>query len=358
VEEELDAFANETGQDLAADSPVLADKLSSYLRGKGKRVRPLLFVMAYQALANDSPGGLFRTALAFEILHDFILVHDDIVDRADLRRGRPSLNAQLDQNLPSHLPLTGSDLALIAGDVLYALGIQAFMAVDMDRKRKERALDNLIRGGVRTGLGEFNELILSTGDWEGVTKESIFAVCDLKTASYSFSCPLTCAAILAGSPQWVIDRFGAYGMYMGRAYQILDDVLDLTGEAAGTGKGSFSDIRERRKTIPLWYAVRESGLQAHSGRLLRGGLIFRGGGLSRSDRRFLRRVLSSGRVSGSRVQRFRAVLGRTGALDRALADVQHLREQAFSELTPIMVDFPNLEQVHWYCSGLIKPRDA
>ncbi len=98
---------------------------------KGKRVRPTLFIIGYLGFTKKIAVGLYTSALSIELLHDFMLVHDDIIDKSDTRRGKPSMHKLFDKYLSGHKDnkFNGEDLAIVAGDVMYAMGINAFLNI-------------------------------------------------------------------------------------------------------------------------------------------------------------------------------------------------------------------------------------
>ncbi|MFH1201631.1 MAG: polyprenyl synthetase family protein [Candidatus Omnitrophota bacterium] len=237
-------------------SPVLFSCIKDFIKRKGKRVRPVLFVVGYLGFAKKEAPGLYKSAVAIEIFHDFMLVHDDIIDKSQTRRGKPSMHAMLNRYLSGKgdIKFSGQDLTIVAGDVMYALAINAFFSVKEEPYRKEKALRRLIDAAVYTGSGEFVELLCGIKNIDKITKEDIYKIYDLKTANYTFSSPLSIGAILAGAPLKEVNKLSQYGMYLGRAFQIKDDILGIFGEESYTGKSNLTDLREGKKTILIWYA--------------------------------------------------------------------------------------------------------
>ena len=157
-------------------------------------------MIGYLGYAGKTAPSLYRSAASLELLHDFMLVHDDIIDKSDTRRGQPSMHALLNKYLKNHrdIKFTGEDLAIIAGDVMYAMALHAFLSVREDPKNKEASFKKLIEAALYTGTGEFIELILSLKNIDAITKNDIYKIYDLKTANYTFSTPLVMGATLAG----------------------------------------------------------------------------------------------------------------------------------------------------------------
>jgi len=164
VEKELRAYTRAIDRlySLNKLSPILFKSIKEFILGGGKRVRPILFCIGYLGFSKKTPPGLYRSALSLELLHDFLLVHDDIIDKSSMRRGKPSMHTRLKRCLFGNkkAKFSGEDLAIVAGDVMYAMGLDAFLAVKEDPLRKEAALRKLIQAVLYTASGEFIELLM------------------------------------------------------------------------------------------------------------------------------------------------------------------------------------------------------
>lgn len=263
IEKELRSFRPDLKK-LCGRLPVpteLSENIKAFILRKGGRIRPALFSAAYLGYSRREAPGLYRSAISVELLHDFILIHDDIIDGSEFRRGAPSMHRIFDSLTRRRGPAryNGRDLAMVLGDILYALGISCFLSIKETLERKERALKELTDYAVCTGAGEFLELLFSTKDIEKMTREDIYGIYDMKTGAYSFAAPLVIGSTLAGAPKKDIATLRACGMDLGRAYQIKDDLEDL-----GRSPASGQDLRETRKTILLWHAYRNSGSSGRS----------------------------------------------------------------------------------------------
>ncbi len=138
IEKELSSYIRslDKAYSLSKISPLLFRSIREFISRQGKRVRPSLFVIGYLAYAKRPAHGLFKTALSLELLHDFMLVHDDIIDKSPTRRGKPSVHAALNKYLGpgKKLKFNGQDLAIVVGDVIYAMAINAFLSVRENMK--------------------------------------------------------------------------------------------------------------------------------------------------------------------------------------------------------------------------------
>ncbi|MDD2752325.1 MAG: polyprenyl synthetase family protein [Candidatus Omnitrophica bacterium] len=262
IEKEIACCAEKLGKNYSLQkiSPLLLQYIKNFICREGKRVRPTLFVLGYRGFSKKIPAGLYRSALSIELLHDFMLVHDDIIDKSDTRRGKPSVHKMIDNYLCAFPPqkFSGTDLAIVVGDVLYAMGIDSFLTIKEAYPRKEAALKQLIRAALYTGSGEFIELLYGTKTLEMIRKTDIYKIYDYKTAYYTFASPLAIGAILAGADKKEANRLIQYGIYLGRAFQIKDDILGMFGAEQKIGKSTLTDLQEAKKTLLIWYAYNHS----------------------------------------------------------------------------------------------------
>ena len=236
---------------LSRISPLLFKTIKDYILRKGKRVRPTLFIIGYLGFKKNPAPGLYASALSLELLHDFLLAHDDIIDKSDVRRGKPSMHRVLSDYLRKYknIKFGGEDLTIAAADIMYAMAIHTFLFIKENRQRKEKALRKLIEAAIDTGSGEFAELLYGIKDIKNLNKQDIYRIYDLKTAYYTFSCPLSAGAILAGAKKQQTDLLYNYGIYLGRAFQIKDDILGIFGNENKIGKSTLTDLREGKKTL-------------------------------------------------------------------------------------------------------------
>ena len=325
----------ETQYGLLGICPPLYNAIENFVLREGKRVRPILFVLGYLGYAGKTPYNLYRSAVSLELLHDFMLVHDDIIDKSDTRRGKPSLHRYLDRYLKagSTIKFSGTDLAIIAGDVMYALALHAFLAVREDPLRKEAAFRKLIEAALYTGSGEFLEIFYGIQPLEKVRKADIDKIYDLKTANYTFASPLTIGATLAGAPAAGIGKLFDYGIYLGRAFQIKDDIIGLFGDEKKTGKSNLTDLQEAKKTMLIWYAVRHGGSQTAK----QVNAVMNKPVLTRTDLKTVRRLIRD-----------------SGALDYARREIRRLIESAESLQAKLRMRPLYLRALTRYVRGLLR----
>jgi len=317
IEKELSSFIRSLDKTypIGKVSPVLFRSIKEFVGRKGKRARPCLFVIGYLGFARETPPNLYKAAISFELLHDFLLVHDDIIDKSSTRRGKPVMHKVFDGYLKRFraVKFNGQDLAIIAGDVMYAMAVDTFLSIKEEMQRKVKGLREFLKAALSTGIGEFIELLGAIKDIGTFSKEDIYRIYDYKTARYSFASALSCGAILAGAAPCQINRLYKYGIYLGRAFQIKDDILGIFGDEKKTGKSPLTDLQEAKKTLLIWYAYKNS---------------------QRQNRSIIKRIFAKNKVNKGDLLKMRRILTSSGALDYAEKEISHLVKKAEITIKP------------------------
>jgi geranylgeranyl diphosphate synthase, type II len=233
----------------------------------GKRFRPRMVFAAYEALGGTDSEAAACIGAAFELLHTALIVHDDVIDRDFTRRGGPNLaGAYRDRALANGAPDAaaehrGISAAVIAGDLAlfnaYRL-IDRSGVSDVVRGRLVEVMDDAL---FASAAGELIDVDFSfMPDVPRV--DDILTMERLKTAVYSFECPLQAGAILAGASEETVATLGDFGRDIGIAYQLVDDLLGVFGTEAETGKTTVGDLREGKRTVLIAYATSAPGWDA------------------------------------------------------------------------------------------------
>jgi octaprenyl-diphosphate synthase len=234
LREDLSAIEREFGRDTVSRVEAITE-IGEYLRGGGgKRIRPVLLLLSSK-LFNYQGRGAIKLGAVVEIIHTATLVHDDIIDEAETRRGRPAANTQW-----------GNSKCVLAGDWLY---MQAFkIAV---QERNFRILDTLIDLTQQMVEGE---LLQMEKLGQLISLDEHFNLIFRKTACL-FSVCMRIGGILGGATPEQEENLAQYGLDLGMAFQIVDDVLDLTASEDVLGKPVASDLREGKVTMPVIHAL-------------------------------------------------------------------------------------------------------
>lgn len=216
--------------------------LGDYLRESGgKRVRPALTILSNYAVGGDGAGyNSIRMATVMEFLHTATLVHDDIIDSADTRRNRPTVNA-----------LYGNETAVLMGDWLYMSAFETSLA--------ERSLPILdILTSVTRKMTEGELLQLTSLGRSDISEQQYLDIIQRKTA-YLFSACCEVGAILGDASETEQEALAGYGMNLGMAFQLTDDLLDFTSTDDTLGKGAGVDLLGGKVTLPLIHLIRSDG---------------------------------------------------------------------------------------------------
>jgi octaprenyl-diphosphate synthase len=227
-----------------ASRVALIDQISHYIiSAGGKRIRPRLVLLLSDALGFDGPER-FELAAIVEFIHTATLLHDDVVDESSLRRGRQTANA-----------IFGNAASVLVGDFLYSRAFQ--MMVGVNRMRVLEVLadaTNVIAEGEVLQLMNIHDADLAVADYLQVIR--------FKTAKL-FEASARLGGVLGGVAVEVEAGLADYGMHLGTAFQLIDDVLDYSGDEAATGKHVGDDLAEGKPTLPLIYAM-QNGSAAQS----------------------------------------------------------------------------------------------
>jgi octaprenyl-diphosphate synthase len=293
LRDDLTAIERELGRD-AVSSVSTITEIAEYLRvGGGKRIRPSLLLLAARCLGYLG-SGMIRLGAVVELVHTATLVHDDIIDGADIRRGRPSANTTW-----------GNAKCVLAGDWLY---MQSFSSAL--EERNFRVLELLISLTQQMVEGELLQM-QKLGHL--INEEEYFDLIFRKTACL-FSVSMQLGATLAGADPIQEESLASYGRAVGLAFQIVDDVLDLTATEEVLGKPVASDLREGKTTLPVIHSL-------HHG--------------TASDREVIHRVLDDGGFARTTREQVQEILHRNGSVEYAMAAADRYAELAREALAPI-----------------------
>jgi len=284
VEEQLEAWSRSA-------NPLTAEVSRYVLRKKGKRLRPALVLLASR-LFEAGPGEQVFLASLVELIHTASLIHDDIIDKADVRRGEESVHAKW-----------GPNVTVLLGDYLYIKSIGLAL-----ESRHDRIIHLLAEVSARMIEGELDELALSGN--LGISEEQYLEIIEKKTAVL-FSACCRIGAILGRASSGDENALAEFGRNIGLGFQIVDDLLDFTGDERTLGKPVMSDLAEGRVTLPLIHALRGDG-RPHRERIA--GLVGR-------------RDMTVDDRSGVVI-----VLGSSGALDHTAAAARRYTEGALQIL--------------------------
>jgi geranylgeranyl diphosphate synthase type I len=262
------------------------------LRG-GKRIRGALVMLT-------GGEGALDASIGMELLHAYLLIHDDFMDRDEIRRGGPTLHASLSRGAGEHI---GGSVAILLGSLCQAWAYELVLGSPGRALEAARLLTSALQD---VTVGQALDVLAPLGP--ELDAPRVAQIEQMKTGSYSFELPLKLGATLAGAPPEVLAALERFARPLGQAFQIADDLLGTFGAPEVTGKPNASDLREGKRTLLIARALeRATGEDAAA---LRAGL-----GNPQAD-----------------VEELRAILRRSGAVDAARAEAERLRDQALGEL--------------------------
>ena len=299
---DIEAFLAERRAAVPEAAP-LVDEIGRVVGLGGKRLRPAFCYWGFRAAGGQHSAGIVRVGSALELLHTFALVHDDIMDEADTRRGEPS----------THM-LHDAHFALLAGDLALVLADSAFSSAPCAAPGKEQASATYSRMKQEVIAGQFLDYrVAETGD---ISEEVARRIAVLKSGLYSVVEPLTIGAQLGGADPGLVEGLRRFGEPLGEAFQLRDDLLGLFGDKAAVGKPVGSDVSEGKMTLLYVWTVAQ---------------------LDGADReRFVRRW-GANDLTPSEIEELTAAVSRSGAQSRVEALLSNLTEQAAVALAELPV---------------------
>ena len=270
------------------------------VRAGGKRLRPAVVVLSARAAGGPKAGrAALHLAAAAELFHNFTLVHDDIIDKDEFRRGVPTVHVKY-----------GLERAIIAGDLLFAEAFRVSFESGLPPEAAYRAARALAMAAKKVCEGQALDMDFESR-WD-VTVDEYLEMVYLKTGAL-IEASARMGAAAADSPAGVEEALGEYGAKVGVAFQIRDDILGVFGDPAKTGKPVYNDLRQGKKTILVIYAVSN---------------------LPPAEAEFLRGVVGR-RASEAEYSRAARLIEESGALDYASELAERLSREAIEALSRV-----------------------
>ena len=295
--------------------PPLLEGCRHVLLTGGKRARALLVLLSAEAVGGRARDAL-DAAAATEILHNFTLVHDDIMDHAATRRGKPTVHVKWNVNY-----------ALLVGDVLVGLAYRGLLET---RSRHIQRMIRLFTDGLLE-VCEGQALDLSQEALRRSTMHAYFAMIAKKTARL-FSMAAELGALAGGGTPSQVRTLRTFGQYLGRAFQVQDDLLDVVADQQEFGKTIGGDIRERKKTF-LWLAALEQ--------------------TSGSDHKTMLRIMDPHmRITPRTISRVTRIYRTSGGIDRARAQIHGDTHRAIAALRPLGTNKATMT-LRWFSEQLL-----
>ena len=255
VDAVLDAFLGEQRSALEGLGPEALepyDELARVVRAGGKRLRPLFCFWGYRAAGRDDDEPIVKAAASLELLHTFAIIHDDVMDRSPLRRGQSATHIELARG-DAHL---GVSSAILVGDLALTLADTLLAGSGFRPEALVAGLHWYNRMRTEVVTGQYLDIVATRAP--SIDEETARRIASMKSGGYTVEKPLLIGAALGGAPPETVAVLSAYGMLLGEAFQLRDDVLGAFGDPAVTGKDADGDLREGKRTLLVARALEAS----------------------------------------------------------------------------------------------------
>ncbi|MFQ4150424.1 polyprenyl synthetase family protein [Arthrobacter sp. LAPM80] len=331
VTAQLNSFLAEKHQLLAQISPatlVLVDSIKTLVTG-GKRMRALLCYWGWRGAGGAADAqAVVQAGAALELFQAAALIHDDIIDRSDTRRGGPSVHRRFSTlHTQSSWALDderfGHAAAILTGDLCLSLSEEMFSrigsgAASDDAAARARAVFNIMRTEVMAGQYlDILEEVSGPSKPHATAVARASAIIRYKSAKYSSEHPLVLGGALAGAGEGLLAGYGAFALPLGEAFQLRDDVLGVFGDPAQTGKPAGDDLREGKRTVLVGLTIDAANAE---------------------DREFVDTNLGRQDLNDAEVERMCSVMVGSGALARTEDMIAQLSETAFAALAGLPLE--------------------
>lgn len=312
-------------ESVSTDSAVLVDAIARLAAG-GKKLRPLFCYWGWRGAGGAADDtGVVTAGMSLELFQAAALVHDDIIDRSDLRRGAPSVHKQFESRHDDggwHLDAEhfGTGAAILAGDLCLSLSEEAFASITgvPDRIAGARAIFNRMRTEVMAGQYlDLLEEAVGPDREPGVAAQRALSIVRFKSAKYSTEHPLCVGGALAGASPALLGGYSAFALPLGEAFQLRDDLLGVYGDPELTGKPAGDDLREGKRTVLVAKALQAGS--AEQKRTLNAGLGREG-------------------LSQDEVRQLQGIIDATGARDEVEALISERARSSLEALETLPLD--------------------
>lgn len=276
------------------------------LRG-GKRVRPLFMILGYW-LNKEIDDQIIKASISLELMQSYLLIHDDIIDQSEIRRGGPTFH-----KLFKYDDKINEGIAIVAADLADAYSHEALLSGNFPPDNLNTAMNLMAETVEFTGVGQLMDIVLPLGD--KMKLEDVTTIHKFKTAQYTVNGPMKMGAVLSGYPS--VERIDDYGISLGIAFQIQDDILGIFGDEQTLGKSVKSDFEEGKKTHLI---------------------IFTNEMATNGDREFVLKKLGKRGITDSDFRKVREIIKDCGALDKTRELVEKYYQNSISSIYKLTDD--------------------
>ncbi len=323
---EIDKFIYDFFNDKIKNSELsfsreLYQLISDYCLRKGKRVRPVILTVSYVGYKKTDKNldEIIKIAAAIEMMHSFLLVQDDIIDKSELRRGEKTLHLLCGERFTGRTknPGIGSDIALILTDVLFSCAIEIISKAKIKQKVKDKFLLQFASTYEHTAWGQILDSLNSLPVKIDADSSHPAEISVLKTAYYTVYGPMLMGYRLSGKDNPGTEKMiKAFSVPLGLAFQIRDDILGIFGRKEETGKPSDSDIREAKYTLLVQYTIKN---------------------LPERERAGFIKIFTKTKKSQKDLSYIRNMIRKSGALEKSHEKIKNLTDAARKNLQSLNI---------------------
>ncbi len=291
----------------------VVEDIYRFAKAGGKRVRPTLVIAGYLGTNETVPEDVVRASISYELLHMYFLIHDDIMDRDELRRGQATvwksfMDNYVDGGVDWHEAIS---LAICAGDLAETYATLSIAESGLAPETAMRAMKEIHEIAERTGYGQILDMSLEMTPIKDVREEDVLKVHELKTAKYTIEGPLHLGARLADAPHEVFEAYTNYAIPVGIAFQLQDDIIGVFGDEKKTGKPVGSDIREGKRTLLIVKAYERA---------------------TPEQRKILEAIVGRESATPEEIEEVKEIIVETGSLDYSKKLMEELMEKGIASL--------------------------
>lgn len=327
--------------EISPDTLALLESISNLVSG-GKRLRALMCYWGWRGAGGDAMAPeIVAAGAALELFQAAALIHDDIIDRSDIRRGSPSVHRQFAQLHQRHRwaldpERFGHAAAILTGDLCLSYSEQAFAAVAprVVGDQRARKIFNTMRAEVMAGqyLDILEEVAGPSRD-NGTAVSRAQSIIRYKSAKYSTEHPLVMGGALAGGSDKLLAGYSAFALPLGEAFQLRDDVLGVFGDPATTGKPAGDDLREGKRTVLVGYTLQQA---------------------EASDATFVDERLGISDLTDAEIAQIRASMVDSGALEATEELITSYSNRAFAALAELDIDEYSRTALHGLATTAVR----
>ncbi len=317
VDKEIEKFFNKKLKKAKKIDPSSAEliKILKKFCLKGKRIRAAMLFHGYRCFKNKNLREIVKASMSIELIQSYFLIHDDIMDKSDLRRGKPALHKVYEKISKKKYKKSGhahfgASMAILAGDILVAFADEILADLKKIKPKYKNAAVKKLQHINHTVI--YGQVLDILSELKPVTTKDISLIHRMKTASYTVEGPLHVGALLAGANKKQLNILKRYGVPLGKAFQIQDDILGLFGNEKKTGKPADSDLKEGKQTLLILKALEKA---------------------DKKQEQTIKKALGNQNITRSQLEKVRNIVKDTGSLQYCQDLAKSLIKKAKSALS-------------------------